>query len=295
MDWDDFKFVQAVAQTGSVRGAGELLRVHGSTVARHLDSLERRVGTRLFARTPRGMEITPAGAEVIEALDRVAADLDQVERSLRARRARTEGPVVLAAPAALAGELLVPALPALFAEQGDLELEITTAPAAELLARGEADMALWLTDDPPEDLIGRPLGQVMTCAYAAVDHPGHPHEAPGRWVGSSDPASLSARVRVRYFPDLPLGLKLEDTHLRAAALAAGLGVGLLPCLLGDARSGLVRAGGMEPVRQGEVWLFTRPDSRGLVRIQIVSAFLQELFNRHRNALEGVRAGAEESP
>lgn len=298
MDWDDFKFVQAVAQTGSVRAAGERLRVHGSTVARHLDQLERRVGTRLFARTPRGMQITPAGAEVIEALDRVAGELDQVERSLRARGPLLAGPVTLAATPALARELLTPLLGRLLNEDPELDLALTTDPALALLQRGEADMALWLTDDPPEDLIGRPLGQVMACAYATSDHLARAGTGTrSRWVGGADPASLSARVRMRHFPDLALGLRLDDVLLRADALAAGLGTGLLPCHIGDGHPALVRAGAMEPVRQGDVWLFIRPDVRGVARIQTLSTFLQSLFNERRDALQGRPATqpTEDSP
>lgn len=288
MDWDDFKYVQAVAQTGSVRAAGELLRVHGSTVARRLDQLERRVGTRLFARTPRGMEITPTGAEVIEALDRVASELDQVERSLRARGPGMPGPVVLAVSPTLASELVVPLLGGLYQQQPELELAITTAPALQTLQRGEADMALWLTDDPPDELIGRPLGRVMAAVYAA---PGYLERLragteTGRWVGNADPASLSSRARVRHFPDLPQCLCLEEASLRATALAAGLGIGLLPCHVGDVRSELVRIDAIDPLLLGEVWLFTRPDSRGVVRIQAVSAFLQDLFQRHGQRLAG---------
>lgn len=295
MDWDDFKFVQAVAQTGSVRGAGELLKVHGSTVARRLDHLERRVGTRLFARTARGMQITAAGAQIIELLDRVAAELDQVERSLKARTAEVTGPVSLATPPGLAGELVIPHLDELYREHPDIELALWSGPALERLQQGQADLALWMTDDPPEDLIGRPLATVMGCAYAthsyllalengSVDQ--------GRWVGSADPSSLSARVRMRHFPNLALGLRLEDVMLVVQALEAGLGIGLLPCHLGESSPNLVRAGEMRPIRVGEVWLFSRPEARGVPRIQAVSGFLQELFVEHRLLLEGERPAKE---
>lgn len=297
VDWDDFKYVQAVAQTGSVRRAGELLKVHGSTVARHLDHLERRVGTRLFARTPRGMEITSSGAQVIELLDRVAAELEEVERSLKARGPVLTGPVSLAVPAALAGNLVVPMLGELYVRHPDIELALCVGQALDILERAEADLALWITDDPPDDLIGRPVATVMASAYAtpaylqALDHP---DSGGGRWVGSPDPASLSARVRVRHFPNLPLALMLDDLVPRAAALEAGLGVGLLPCYLGDASPRLVRAGIMEPVRLGEVWLFSRPEGRGVARIQAVSAYLQELFVRCRRRMEGAREQEEAS-
>ena len=296
MDWDDFKFVQAVAQTGSVRRAGESLGVHGSTVARRLDQLERRVGTRLFARTPRGMEITPAGGQIIELLDRVAAELDQVERSLKSRGTVLTGPVALAAPPALTRIMVIPVLGELYRQHPDIEVALPAGPPLENLQQGQADLALWMTDDPPEDLIGRPLATVMACAYATPDCAGTVADGAsgggGRWIGPADPTSLPARVRMRHFPELPLGLAVDDVGLILAALEAGLGVGLLPCHLGDASESLVRAGSLEPVRLGDVWLFSRPDARGVARIQAVSAFLQELFSRHRASLEGHRAVKE---
>lgn len=292
MDWDDFKFVQAVARSGSVRGAGELLRVHGSTVVRRLDQLERRLGTRLFVRTPGGMEITPAGAEVIEALDRVAGELEQVERRLSVRGSAPMGPVVLAVDAALAAEFLVPQLPAMFDAHADLHLVLAVSQALEKLQRGAADMVLMVTDNPPGDLIGRPLGPVMVCAYQATA--GRRSAVP-RWIGSTETESLSAHFRAEHFPDLPVGLVIEDQLLCSHALATGLGVGLLPCYLGDAHPHLVRAGTMEPVAQGQVWLFTRPDSRGLPNMRVVSTFLQNLFTGQRNRLSGAGQPPEEFP
>ncbi len=288
MDWDDFRFVQAVAQTGSVRRAGELLSVHGSTVARHLDQLEQQLGIKLFARTPRGMRVTPSGAEVVAALDRVAAELEAVERSVRARGPAATGPVRLAMTQVLAEALVVPQLGALLQQHPELDLVLSTTPGIEALERGEVDMSLCLTDDPPDHLVGRPLGRVMACAYAAPEYL-HGLDAgardAGRWIGCVDQASTSARVKARHFSVLATGPQVDDELVRAAALEAGLGVGLLPCHLGDDRPGLVRATA-EPVVQGEVWLFTREDSRGVARIQVVSAFLQTLFTAQRQRLEG---------
>lgn len=284
MDWDDFRFVQAVAQTGSVRGAGERLGVHGSTVTRHLDQLEQDLGVKLFARTPRGMQITTSGAEVMAALDRVAAELDAVEKNLRSRVPAATGPVALAVPASLAQALVVPQLDVLYTQHPDLDLLLVSRPGLEALEDGDADLALCLTEDPPEHLVGRPLGHTMASAYASVGY--SCAEDSGRWIGPRDPGSTSAQIRARWFPDLTRSLFVEDPLLRASALEAGLGVGLLPCHLGDGRGGLIRMA-MEPVVQSQVWLFTREDARGNARIQAVSAFLQGLFAAERQRLEGL--------
>lgn len=292
LDWNDFKFVHAVVRTGSVRAAGELLRVHGSTVARHIDRLEDRMGTRLFARTSRGMEMTASAAEVVGMLDRAATELERVERELFLRRPGEDAPVTLAAPATLLGDLVIPWLPAFARQHPDVAIALTAAPALERLALGEAELALAVTDDPPEDLVGRPLGPLMVCAYAAPDClAALASGAAVRWIGGGDPAGPAAVLRTRHFAELGPGLELEDPGLRAAALEAGLGIGVLPCHLGDPRSGLRRAVPAEPVRAGEVWLFSRAESRGVTRIQTVSGFLQERFARHRARLEGGTAAA----
>lgn len=286
IDWDDFKFVQAVARAGSVRGAGELLRVHGSTVARHLDQLERRVGQRLFARTRRGMEITPAGAEVIEVLDRVAGELEQVERRLRSRGPRLDGHVGLAFSPVLGGHLVVPHLGDLLGQTG-INVTLSAAPPLAALQAGAVDLALLVTDDPPGDLIGRPLGAVMCCAYgSAACLRRLDRGEPVNWVGQSDPESLSVRVHAQHFAALPPALDIEDVGLRMAALKAGLGIGLLPCLVADHVPELRRAGAMQPLVAGEAWLFFRPESRGVPVLQAVSSFLRNLFDRHRDRLEG---------
>ncbi len=293
MDWDDFKFVQAVARSGSVRSAGELLRVHGSTVARHLDQLERRVGTKLFSRTSRGMELTAAGAEVIEVLDRVAEELEQVERRLQSQGPGLAGTVALALPAMLAGELLIPALEPFQSAHPEIDLVLVTGPALAHLESGAADMALWITDEPPGHLIGRPLGAVMAAVYgtaeylAALEPEAEPQ--PARWVGPSDPASLSEKVRGRHYRTVPLGLRVQDPLLVGRALQLGQGLGLLPCFVGDALPELRRAP-VEPVREAEAWLFTRPEARGIARIQAVSAFVQQQFTDQQGRLAGRMSG-----
>jgi DNA-binding transcriptional LysR family regulator len=290
VDWDDFKFVQAVARAGSVRGAGELLQVHPSTVTRHLEQLEQRLATRLFARTRRGMEITPAGAAVIEALDRVAAELEQVERRLQARGAELSGTVRVAVSAPLAAHLLVPGLEGFLRGYPDIELALDTAPALEQLQRGEADIALALTDDPPGDLVGRALGPLMGCVYGAGRYLSalRQRAAPvtGRWVGSTDPASVAGRVRARHFPEWPPLISTDRDELTLAALRAGLGIGLLPCYLGDSCPTLDRAPDQTPLRLGELWLLSRPESRGVARIQVLAEYLQRLFGSLGQRLMG---------
>ena len=66
-NWDDLKFVLAVARAGGLSGAARKLGVNHSTVSRRLSALEAALGTRLFERLPGGLVPTAAGTEAVEA------------------------------------------------------------------------------------------------------------------------------------------------------------------------------------------------------------------------------------
>jgi len=72
-NWDEIRTAYEVAKRGTVSGAAGALGVHHATVIRHIDALERRLGTRLFQRHARGYNATEEGRELL----RVAAVTDE--------------------------------------------------------------------------------------------------------------------------------------------------------------------------------------------------------------------------
>jgi DNA-binding transcriptional LysR family regulator len=73
----------------------------------------------------------------------------------------------------------------------------------------------------------------------------------------------------------------------AAAIASGLGVGYLPCMLGDRDPNLVRVGGIEPALDDELWLLTHPDIRKSDRIRAFMRHCIEALARDRGLIEGL--------
>lgn len=61
MDWDDFKHFLAVARAGSLTGAARTLKSSPPTVGRRVTALEKKLGTRLFARRQSGYALTEGG------------------------------------------------------------------------------------------------------------------------------------------------------------------------------------------------------------------------------------------
>src|ERR1700742_5372891 len=79
IDWDDVRYVLAIARQGSVRAAAEQLEVNHSTVLRRVAQLEERLGAHMFEKLPSGYRLTEAGEEVLELADRMEASSHQLE------------------------------------------------------------------------------------------------------------------------------------------------------------------------------------------------------------------------
>lgn len=56
-----------------------------------------------------------------------------------------------------------------------------------------------------------------------------------------------------------ISYRTDSVAAASAAIAAGLGCGFLPCMLGDITPGLVRVGPVVPELQDDLWLLTHQD------------------------------------
>jgi DNA-binding transcriptional LysR family regulator len=92
--------------------------------------------------------------------------------------------------------------------------------------------------------------------------------------------------RETMFPSMPARIRSQNVLLRIAAVRAGVGLSMLPCVLCDGDPTIVRVAGFAPVMGDPIWALTHPDLRGAARIRALMGFLAESFERHRGALVG---------
>lgn len=81
---------QAVAETGSFRGAAKRLNLSPSVISHHVSQLEAYFGIALFYRTTRRISLTDAGAELLTASRTMTT---AAERGIEAMRRRADQPV----------------------------------------------------------------------------------------------------------------------------------------------------------------------------------------------------------
>jgi DNA-binding transcriptional LysR family regulator len=270
VDWESFRYFYAVARAGTVRGAAKDLGVHASTVTRRLEQLERHLSVRLFARTSSGLMITREAASAVEMLDEVVTRLESVERHMQGRDASLSGTVRISVPEVFRGELLMSGLGELAQQHPDIVVEVACTWRSPDLDKREGDLLIMLTDDPPGDLIGRPLGHMTLAAYDRVDRAA---AMDGRWLDSALQRAVEAQYAARVFSERPLAGYLESIDHQLAAVVAGMGSTLLPCYLGDrdARLARVKSTAKSPELRCAMWLLSHPDSRGVARVQAVAA------------------------
>lgn len=142
----------ALADTGQVTAAAEVLGIRQPTLTRALQRAEQNLGVALHEKAGRGVRLTPAGEALLpyarEALSQVEAGLAAAGAVARPVRGR-----VSIAFQNILGEDLVPALVRTFrADYPDVEFVLAQGARAhclELLAAGRADVAF--VSPPPEE------------------------------------------------------------------------------------------------------------------------------------------------
>src|SRR5882757_4937955 len=95
MNWDDLRFVLAVADAGSLAGTARALRITLSTAMRRLDAIESGLSTRLFERHRSGYVATDAGELLVDEARSIATRIDGMERQLLGRDLQLTGSVRL--------------------------------------------------------------------------------------------------------------------------------------------------------------------------------------------------------
>ena len=140
--WDDVRVFLSVHRLGSHKRAARPLGVNATTVGRRISALEQALGVRLFARTPEGLQSTPAGLGLVSHAERMELEALELQRQLAGADRRLEGLLRVSASDGLLHHVLLPALAEFRRAHPALSLELRSEPRVVDLSRREADVAL---------------------------------------------------------------------------------------------------------------------------------------------------------
>jgi DNA-binding transcriptional LysR family regulator len=293
LDWSDLRFALAIGRQGSPGAAARELGVNATTVQRRLEALETHLGARLFDRSRRGYQPTEAGALVIDQARRMADQAEEIERQVLGRD-RELGGLLRVATAFVVMEHLLPQPLADFAlRYPGIEVEVVenaslvdlsrrqAEPASD--SRREADVALRLSANVAEHLVGRQLGPTHCRVYARRGAPGLPQTVqPLQQLLRDAPWVAFERDGMQRVYDRWMQQQLAQAQVRvrvdifnavAAMLHTGIGVGILPTFMQGAHPDLLPVSEVIPELSVPVWMLTHPDLRQTARVR---AFMQHV-------------------
>ena len=143
--FQQLRMVDALARTGSMRRAADMLALSQPALSQQLQTLEARLGIRLFDRIPKGMQPTPGGEALLEEVRAILAAVRRFEDRAARIVERPVGAIRFGTTPTIGPYLLPGVVRRLHAAFPDVRLYIREGipreQHAELLA-GELDMVL---------------------------------------------------------------------------------------------------------------------------------------------------------
>lgn len=276
INWDNLRYVLMVANKGSVSAAARALGVNRTTVLRRINAFQQDLNCRIFQHNGSAYVLTPEAEKMIDAAREVENTLVNMQRQIAGQELKLEGELRVTTTDTLMVSLIAPHLASFHRKHPHIVVEVITTPSILSLDRRDADIAIRPMQGPPDaSLIGRFLCDIEFGVYASpqfLQECETDNYFEENWVGFDSALRttplgtwLEAKVSTQKIcmrVDTFIGIRVAAEH--------GIGIALLPCLLGDSSSLLTRL----PIATGELsaelWLLTHPD---LLRSARVNAFI----------------------
>jgi DNA-binding transcriptional LysR family regulator len=167
-DWNDLRYLLAVARHGSTLAAGRALGLSQSTVHRRLAELERRLGQKLVTRTSSGYRLTDFGEAVLPAAEQVAHAVRAFEQQASDVGRDQVGVIRITCPEPIMYRIAQTGLLDRFhARHPSLRVEFVMSDKYLDLAKGDADVALRSGDVEDSELVGRKIADSLWAVYAS--------------------------------------------------------------------------------------------------------------------------------
>lgn len=287
MNWDDLRIFLAVARTGSVSGAARHLDVQHSTVSRRLQQLEDRLGTRLVAKKRLGYELTAAG----EALRRAAMNMERealaAEGALDGHDSNLAGSLRVTAVNMMAATVLAPIFSRFSAAYPEVELQVVVSNSDISLAERQADVALRVTNEPMETLMGKKIANIASTVYGGREYLAGLRKvaAAPRWIGMTC-CGYHRHWTKRLSGGSPHQIVVDDPILTQRMLHQNVGLGVLPCYMADPDPLLERYADPMPEMEMGLWFLFHSDLKRTERIHVFRDFLVGEIEPVRSLLEG---------
>jgi DNA-binding transcriptional LysR family regulator len=232
----------AVVECGSLSSAATSLGVSLPTVSRLLAALERELGTRLVARTTRGLSETDGGRLYYDRCRRILEDLRQADAAVQSHSKVPAGELRITAPVTFGRRHVASCIEPFLEKYPRLSVYLLLTDRYEPLIEQRLDLAIRVAALHDPSLTALRLGYVQRAVVGSPryfeEHPPpvHPRELSGHeclhfthylradeWTFQEQGRETSVRVRGR--------LRTNNQEALIDAVIAGAGLAVLPMWL----------------------------------------------------------------
>jgi DNA-binding transcriptional LysR family regulator len=287
VNWDDLRVFLSVARSGSISSGAKQLNLQHSTVSRRIQKLEQHLGVRLFDKVPSGYQLTTAGEDLMQAVERMECEVLSVDGVLSGRDLTLSGPLRVTAIDNMASTVLMPMFGGFSRKYPEITLHLMVSNNDLSLAQREADVAIRLSNTPPDTLIGKRVVTVTSAIYGNRNYIQQRQEANEEplWLGV-DCCNFHRSWTKQASGDIPHRFYVDDTLLTLAALREGIGISILPCFMGDPEPSLIRYSEPKPEWDLGLWILLHPDLKRTTRVLAFRDYMMEAIKAQRHLFEG---------
>lgn len=241
LDLVTLRVVVAVAESGSISAGSERLQLAVAAASARISALETALGVRIFERSPRGVELTPAGRMLVQRGGDLIAAADQLVSDLRDWSAGLAGHVRMLANASALLQELPGRLDAFMRTHPRIHVDVEERMSPEIpaaLLEGRADVGVVDVAMPTRGLDFLPFFQDDLVLVVPTAHPlaGEPAVRLSQFVAEGFVVIAGSNaVTTRLFNAAaalgrPLKVRTQMRSFDAACrmVAAGIGIAVLP-------------------------------------------------------------------
>jgi DNA-binding transcriptional LysR family regulator len=281
-NWDEIRTAYQVARLGTVSGAADVLGVHHATVIRHIDALERRLGTKLFQRHARGYTATEAGRDLQLVAQTTEDQFSQLVGRIKGQGETVTGELIITSIGGLTN-LFTPVFVSFQRAHPDVRLLYLADSRLFRLEYGEAHVAIRAGAMPSEpDNVVQPLTRIRWGLFASKGYaaekglPATTEDlARHSFIGASSEVARAPfhRWLAERVPPENYTFLVSDMAAISMAIRASAGIGFMPVAEGQGDPELVEVMPTRPEWEVPLWLVTHVDLHRTTKVQ---AFLQHI-------------------
>lgn len=286
--WDDFRYFLAVVNAGSFSEAAKQLNVNHSTVSRRIQALESKHGVRLFDRTLNGYKMTDAGAAIYDIAEQLQAGTVKASRILQGQDARLEGGINLTMPHEIFDYLLAQPLQRFNQLHPNIHFNLMVSKGLRNIGNMEADLAVRITNSPPEYLIGTRVTQIQHGLYQSSASEFKDNTPIILWETQREIPEWA----LEHLTKPKIALHVDDLYSMHQAVKSGFGVARMPCFLPDilADKSVKKLPLALELSDWGVWILNHVDLRNTARINAARAFIKTELEKQTPLFKGELSG-----